>query len=298
MLYTMDSGYGRSSQALPFTTGKIFMVADSTVVGYQRLQDLWQNDPDGVRRLYSTIQDAVDNAEEGTLILVAPGHVTTITAAGGLSLDKEGIKIVGLGEGGERPSILFTTSTAADINVEEDNITLQNFQIDLTGIDALAAPIDVNAAGFRFLNNDVTVADATGQATLAILTDANASGLNVEGNTFLGSANAGTATVVRLVGGTKHVIRNNLFSGNYTTTLGAIENNTTACTDVLIEDNVIRNNTASAAKAMVFEAGSTGTIRRNNMQILTGSAPITGAGMSWVGQNYYAATIATAGTLI
>jgi hypothetical protein len=34
------------------------------------------------------------------------------------------------------------------------------------------------------------------------------------------------------------------------------------------------------------------------MQVLTGTAPIVGAAMSWVGRNYYAATIATAGTLI
>lgn len=47
-----------------------------------------------------------------------------------------------------------------------------------------------------------------------------------------------------------------------------------------------------------FAAGSTGMISDNRMQILSGTAPITAAGMSWVGGNYYAAALATAGTLI
>ena len=44
--------------------------------------------------------------------------------------------------------------------------------------------------------------------------------------------------------------------------------------------------------------GSTGQISGNQMQILSGTAPITGDAMAWVGNNYYAAAIATAGTLI
>jgi hypothetical protein len=117
-------------------------------------------------------------------------------------------------------------------------------------------------------------------------------------NEFIGTTDAGTAAAVRVVGGNEHVIKGNRFYGAYTTSLGAIDNATTACLRVTIADNVIENATASSTKAMVFQSGSTGSITGNRMQILSGSAPITGAAMSWVGANYYAATIATAGTLI
>jgi hypothetical protein len=50
---------------------------------------------------------------------------------------------------------------------------------------------------------------------------------------------------------------------------------------------------------MVFTASSTGQIAGNAMQILGGgTAPITGAAMSWVGPDYYASTIATGSTLV
>ncbi|MGL4553971.1 MAG: hypothetical protein ACRC33_22655 [Gemmataceae bacterium] len=249
---------------------------------------------------FATLDYAVGqcSANEGDVIFAMPGHVETVTAAAGLDLDVAGIRIIGLGQGRNRPAVTFTTATTADLDVDADNITVENVYFNLTGFDALAAPLDVNAAGFTLRDCEFNTGDATNQAVLAILTDANASRLTVEGCIFRGTADAGTAACIRIVGGDGHVIRNNFFSGAYTTSLGAIDNVTTACTNALVEDNSINNLTASSTKAMVFVAASTGQIRRNTMQILSGTAPITGAAMSWVGQNYYAATIATAGTLI
>lgn len=279
---------------------KIFFVALSTADWLGDFLNLFPPDADGVARVHTTIGAALTAcvAGRGDVVLVLPGYTQDITAAAGIAFSKAGVSVIGLGAGTSRPTINFTTSTAADIDIDAANITIENFILDLTGVDALVAPIDVNATDFCLRKCLVVTADAGGQATLGILTDANASRMVLEDNEFLGSTDAGTAAAVRIVGGNEHVIKRNRFYGAYTTTLGAIDNVTTACLRVTIEGNVIENATAASAKAMVFVAASTGSIYNNRMQILTGTAPITGAAMSWVGANYYAATIATAGTLI
>ena len=237
-------------------------------------------------------------ANRGDVLLVHPRHVETITVAAGLSLNTAAVAVLGMVYGELRPTINFTTATTADMNIDAANITLAGFNITLVGIDALAAPIDVNAAGFGFYNNRVLCADATNQATLAMLTDANAGRLKVKRCVFTGSADAGMTTAIRLVGGSEIEIEENMFVGAYGSGNGAIENITTAVTWLQITRNFIQNLTAANTKAITAVAGTTGQIAENKMQILSGTAPITAAGMSWAGANYYAAVLATASTLI
>lgn len=295
------SRYGAISNPLPVApNAKVFFVASSDSADYETLQYEFPADRDGEVRVFTTIDAAVGacEANRGDVIYVMPGHAEAVIAAAGIDVDVAGVSIIGLGAGSKRPTITFSTATTADMDIDAANVTIENVIFDLTGVDALVAPIDVNATNFTMRNCKVITAGASAQATLGILTDANAGGMVLENNQFLGSADAGTAAPVRIVGGDDHVIRGNTFIGNYTTSLGAIDNATTACLNTLVEGNFIFNRTASSTKAMVFVSTSTGIISNNRMQILNGTAPITGAAMSWVGGNYYAATIGTAGTLI
>lgn len=280
--------------------GKTFVVGMSALAYSSMYRELFSPDSDGRVRYAATIDAAIGlcTANAGDEIVVLPGHIETVTAAGAIAFDVAGITITGLGTGNNRPTINFTTSTAADINIDADGVTIQNIILDLTGIDALIAPIDVNSTNFTLQNCTIITADSAGQATLGILTDANASGMTIRNNQFLGTTDAGTAAAIRIVGGNEHVIDGNRFYGAYTTSLGAIDNATTACLRVQVTNNLIQNATAASTQAMTFQAGSTGVIANNRMQILSGTAPIVGAAMSWAGGNYYAATIATAGTLI
>lgn len=295
------SRYGAIASPLPVApSAKVFFVLSTSNALHGDLQTEFPVDKDGVPRVYGTIDAAIGScvAGRGDVIYVMPGHAETVTAAGGIACDVAGVRIQGLGEGSNRPTITFSTSTAADINIDANNVTIDNMRFDLTGIDALVAPIDVNANNFKLSNCFVITASASAQATLAILTDANASRMKLIDNEFIGTTDAGTAAAVRIVGGNEHIIDGNRFYGAYTTTLGAIDNATTACLRVQVTDNFIQNATASSTVAMNFQAGSTGVIANNRMQILSGTAPIVGAAMSWAGGNYYAATIATAGVLI
>lgn len=251
-------------------------------------------------RPFATIDYAIGRctANKGDTVLVMPGHTETVTAAGGLALDVAGVSVIGMGSWGNRPTLTFTTATAASMLVTAAGCRFSNFNVVLTGVDALANPLHIQAADFTLDDCLVTGANATNQAVLALLTTAAANRLRVVGNRFLGTVDAGMTAAIRLVGGDGADIAFNEFMGAYTGTIGAIENVTTALTKCFVHDNKINNLTAACTKAMVFVTGATGQISRNYMQILSGTAPITGDAMSWVGGNSYAATIATAGTAI
>ena len=98
------------------------------------------------------------------------------------------------------------------------------------------------------------------------------------------------------MGGNDVVIRNNTIHGNYHASNGVIKNATTDCLRLLIDGNTVINGTASSTKAVVLTGTSTGMIRNNRVGILSGTAPFTFAAGYWMG-NYYAAAVATAGTL-
>lgn len=299
----LNSMYGLSfiQSLMQNRPGKAFFVSNVTTndnINY--IQNALKPDADGKIRFYTTIDSAIGScqANRGDTIFVLPGHTEALSAAASIACDVAGVRIQGLGEGANRPTLTWGTAITASLDVSAANVTIDNCILDLTGFDAITAGINVTATNFTLSNSLVITATATNQAVLAILTTAAAGRMKLLNNEFLGTTDAGTATAVRIVGGNEHVIKGNRFYGAYTTSLGAIENNTTACLRCTIADNVIENATASSTKAMVFAAGSTGSISNNRMQILSGTAPITGAAMSWVGGNYYAAVIATAGTLI
>jgi hypothetical protein len=237
-------------------------------------------------------------ANNGDHIIVMPGHTETIIAAAGVAADVAGITIIGMGYGRKRPVINYTTAVGASLDVTAANVRIENLVFTPIGFDAITAAINVSAADCQIVNCEFELANATNQAVLGILTTAAANRLLVQNCHFHGTSDAGTTAAICIVGGTDIRLENNIFIGAYSSGVGAIQQITTTTVNAIVKDNIIQNLTASNTKAMVFTASSTGQIAGNQMQILSGTAPITGAAMSWVGRNAYAAAIATAGTAI
>jgi len=235
-------------------------------------------------------------ANRGDVIYVKPGHTETVSGAAGLALNVAGVSIIGLGQGNSRPTITFNTATTAQMTVTAAQMAMVNFVLDGTGFDAIVSPISVTAADFQLLNCDCITASATNQVGVFLTTSAAADRLVVAGNQFRGTTDAGTTNVLQIIGGDCIQILNNKFIGAYTTSLGAINNITTAMTGALISGNTIVNQTASSTKALVLLSGSTGVISDNRVGILSGTAPFTAAGAYWLA-NYYAATAGSIGLI-
>jgi hypothetical protein len=275
------------------TTGNIFFVNSATgtdAAGYGK-------NPDAP---FATINYALTQCTNanGDQVYVMPGHTEAVGAAGGITFSHSGVRVIGLGIGRSRPIITLGTATTATIAMSSAYSSLENMVIDCTGFDAVVAPIKVTAGDCTIKDCEIVTGFATAQATSGITTTAAADRLTVENCLFRATSDAGTEAAIIIVGGDGHIIQDNVFIGAYSSGVGAIENKTTACTNAIVLHNTIRNLTAGCTKAMVFVTGATGQISENYMQILAGTAPITGDAMSWVGANYYAAVIATAGTLI
>jgi len=226
------------------------------------------NDGTNPEQPLATLADAFDSSKVGTngIVIVLPGHSESVTAAAGIDADIAGVHVLGLGEGSGRPTFNVSTATTADIDIDAANITFENMVFDLTGIDAVAGGIDVNAANFTLKKSEVVISDGSGQAVVGVLGDANADDLTVEDCLFRGSADAGPAACIRIIGSDHPVIKNNILYGDFS--VSPIENVTTACTRVFIEGNDMDNYNANDF-GITLVATTDGSIRYNTIRVAT-----------------------------
>lgn len=220
-------------------------------------------------RPFASIDYAVGRctASRGDIIVAKPGHVETVTAAGGLDLDVAGICVLGLGSGSLRPTVNFTTAVGADMDVDAANITVVNL-LFTGGVDALTGPIDVNAADFSLIGCEYR--DVTGQATDVIVADANADRLWIEGYFHNGAAAAGGASAIALAGMDNPVIKNFKLVGNFS--VAAIDCRTTAVVDLDISDGYIWTKNAADVCIKDTITASTGKVGPSLYMMLTDNA--------------------------
>lgn len=233
------------------------------------------------------------NASKGDVIVCLPGHAETFTAAAALTVSKAGLYIIGLGVGALRPTITWSTSTAAQMIVSGAQVTFDNFMFDFTGIDAIVAAISVTGVDVTFVNSTFVTNSATAGVVLGILTAATATRFTFVNNFCFGPAvNSGTTTtaVIKHEVGTDYIIKNNYFSGKMTQ---AILNITTVLRG-LIDGN--RFVIATGTVAITMAAASTPFIVNNRINVPSGTTPITAAAGFVAGNVYSAAAGVTAGT--
>jgi hypothetical protein len=204
-------------------------------------------------------------ANNGDIIIVKAGHAETISAAAGIVFDTAGVYWKGEGVGSNRPAITFDTATTADLDFSAANVTLENF-VFINDIDALAAPLDVDAAYVRFINCDMRDDTAAKQTVRWILGDANADNLSVVGCVNRGSDTAGATAWITLNGADGVVIAGCKSNGDFSA--ANIENITAACTDLLITQNHLENANAVDVNIEGF-AAATGWVSFNSCRIAT-----------------------------
>jgi len=211
---------------------------------------------------FATLDFAVSQctANNGDIIYVMPGHAETKAATGSLfALDVAGIKVIGLGEGNDRPTFTFS-HTGASATISAASITLENVLI-VAGIDSVTAVLTISAAAVTL--RKVEWRDTTDiEFVRGMITTAAADRLLVDDCTYSGYT-GGNACVnaIRLVGSDEVVIRNCVFQGKFSTAV--IEFETTACTKVVVQGCTILNSgTTDLSKNVVDTVtGSTWAVR-------------------------------------
>lgn len=217
---------------------------------------------------FKTIGFAVTQAAADGVIVVLPGHTETVSKADGWNYANAGVSVVGLGAGSRRPKVTFDTSTAADINIDKASTLIKNLQF-VNNIDALVAPIDVDAADFTCLGCDFRDDTAAKQTVRWILGDANADNMRILGCLNRGSDTAGSTAFITLNGADGVVVANCRSNGDFSA--ANIEVVTGAVTDALITANHLENANAVNVNIEGF-AGSTGWLSFNSCRNATDAA--------------------------
>lgn len=237
---------------------------------------------------------AACTASNQDVVFVAPGHTESVIAAAGMTFNKAGITYVGLGHGRLRPTITFSTDTAAQLIVSAANVTFRNFVFDLTGVSAIVAAISVTGADVAFEDCEFVISTGTNAPVLGILTAATATRFRVERCRFLGAATSTdtcTACIKHEVG-VDYLIKDCYFTGKMTQ---AILNATAVMRGVIDSNRFV---IATGTLAISVHASSTPFICNNFINVPSGTTPITAAAGFVAGNRYSAAAGVTAGTAL
>jgi hypothetical protein len=265
------SRYGAISRVTPDLApgSKLFLVSDSddTTVGPMNLGAEFPADNDGVARVYTTIQAAVNAsaAGRGDVVLALPGYSQNLTGAD--SWNVAGTQIIGMGNGLNRPTLRYTGS-AGEVGIGANNVRVSGFRF-LAAADSIARAVDMDTgfSGIRFDNNEFDFS-ATGNDFRVMLRVGSPRSL-IENNVFR-AEDSGPASgrAISIKGGAPAylTIRRNYIHGQYDTVgdtsngAGAIVQDTTDTADtnlpgLIIEDNVIVNTDTAAAMFMRLDGG-------------------------------------------
>jgi hypothetical protein len=180
-------------------------------------------------------------ASRGDVVLVAQGHSETFITQSA-DLDVIGIRVIGIGHGSLRPTILYNHADA-EVAVGADNCSIYNFRF-LSTITGVLMGIEVedgvdyfHIEGCEFTSQGDAV--GTDEFVEAINFVNNNIGCTVKGNVFNAEA-AGAAHAIFCDADTSRLsIIGNDIRGDYS--VACIGGDTTAVTDLLIHQNILIN---------------------------------------------------------
>lgn len=281
MLENQLSRYGSISKAIKYLGpgAKLFLVADSddTTVGALNLGNEFPVDKDGLTRVYTTIQAAVNaaRANMGDVVAVMPGYDHTLGRAD--SWATAGVHVIGLGEGPQRATLRYTAVTD-EVGVAANYVHVENLRF-LAAVDSCDRALDFDSGfGGGKVKGCVFDWNATGNDFQTMLRIAQ-NNMVIEDNDFRAEDTAGAGKGINIFGGANDyvTIKNNRFFGQFDTvgdtnnTAGAIaidsshDSGDTNLVGLLIQGNTIIS--TDTAAAVLINLGGAGVSSRGSALI-------------------------------
>jgi hypothetical protein len=276
--------------------GKKFFVLDSTGVdGPGR---------GGFNSPFASVDYALGKARNNKddAIYMLPGHAETLTGAGGLTIDKQGVSLIGLGRYDARPTFLMDGAATVSCLVTAANSSLKNcrfnpghadinyaflvtakgFRLDSCKFDEITtdenwvdiihvSSADNDADGLELINNEINLTDAAHVTAIDLLK--NIDDAKIIGNRITGDFDATPYAPIYMAVG--EVPKNILIAGNLIHNLhddNAVVAISIACTTAT---GWMINNHAyglDVAGETPFLTGATGLYCSGNMYTYAGTA--------------------------
>lgn len=262
---------------------------------------------DGKRkdRAFATLDVAIgactDNNDD--VIYVMPRHSETITGAGGITVDKAGVSIIGLGRYDTRPTFLMDGADTVTMLVTSANVHIEGLKF-VAGHADIAVFATITAKGVTFKNcwwEENTAGENWLIGISAGAADNDYDGLQIIGCTYdsVDTANTGAFVLnknsrdVRIIG--------NYITGQFAASPYApiYSPSTEIHKNIFVVDNVVHNlhNDNAAVGIAIANTASTGAIVRNLVghQDAAAETPIlAGAAGLFVAENYCSGVLGTA----
>lgn len=222
-------------------------------------------------------------ANQGDMIFLMPGHAENISSATGCVLDTAGVKVIGLGQGADRPTLTIATADTALISIGAASIWLENLLIVSNFLD-IATAVTILAAGDACTLKNIEMRDtsATLGALIQVSVATTVTDLTVDGFMF--------REYVTLTAAATNVFK---FAGTYDrfklvnshiqcfTTAAAVECTTGIGKSVYVENVRLAQAETGAGLGIAFHNSTTGFIQNVVGVNLTNTVkPITGTGLS------------------
>lgn len=290
----VDFGTQEAMLRLTGLSGNIFWVSST------RGRD--GNGGSGPNDALATISAALAKciASQGDVIYVMPGHAETITTAGGITVSKAGVSIIGLGNGSNRPTISFG-GTAATIAISAANVTIRNIRVTAT-VDEVVSMFVVTAA-YCTLDGIEQFETATFQTIQFVLTT-NAADYIAIRNCYCYQVTAAAAAQawIQLVGIDGGIIEDNTFRLTLSNNAASITiNGSTACIGTVVRRNtIVQLGGTTQVSGILFVDSSTGVMVHDN-RVACGSTALAGGvdvgNAGYANENYVLNTADKSGIL-
>ena len=263
---------------------KVFFVGDSDDTGFVNFVNEFQPDKEGVVRVYSSIFDSTMLANcvagRGDVVMVMPGHLEAISAD--QSLNVKGLKVIGLGEGDERPRIRYDNA-AGSISLDTGGIQLENFRL-IASVTATLIGVDVAGDGCVVRKNSLEFDTNADDFAIGIRVTGDRG--VIEENEILGEDTVGPTHGIQLSSSNYTKVRKNYITGQFS---NAGISDTAASNGLLIGENFINNQDTAASITIAGTTTSRGIVYRNMMatsdSTAGGLSAITAGGFRWI-ENY------------
>lgn len=256
------SRWGAISKNIPelAPSAKVFLVGDSddTTYGIVNLANDFPADIDGVVRVYTTIQAAVNAAAggRGDVVLVAPNHVELLNRAD--SWNTAGVQIIGMGSGEQRSGINLDT-TGSTVNLGAAGVRVSNLMFTARET-AITRCLDLDTGFFgQRVDHCVFTFDATGDDFVTVIR-VGAKESIIEDNQIYSEDTTGGSYAISLLGGDpdRSIIRNNIIVGQFDSAVIGQDTADTLDTTlggVVIANNIIVNQDTAGAMHLRTSAG-------------------------------------------
>lgn len=203
--------------------------------------------------LFTTLAGALNacRANRGDTIVVLPQHTENVTATTPTFV--AGVRIVGVGNGAERPTFSWT-ATGSVWTVAVNNVIIENLVLDTGQANGVTKAVAFTGTDCTLLNCDIiTTTDATHKATIAVELGTGAARAKVLHCKFRGVAGTSSTDVLKVAGAIDQVeIIGCRFACASTAGNGNIHI-TGAATNILIADCICNQSVASGTAAIAID---------------------------------------------